>query len=274
MRATFWGTRGSISTPGPDKVRYGANTACVGLQRGDHRLILDAGLGIVLLGERIVAWRRPKEPLHLHLLLSHLHWDHVIGLPFFTPAFFRNVTLSIYGRSVEEVKSGTERLFTSTYSPINGIQNLGATIEYHAIGQDEVALGPFRVKAAPARHPSNALCYRVEAGEKSLVYVSDHEAGDPAIDQSVVELARDADVLVHDAQWTLDEAQLYRGHGHSSWAEALGAAERARVRTLVLFHHHHRHNDEDLDEIARIAQAAAPAHLEVLVARDGMLLLP
>lgn len=274
MRVIFWGTRGSITTPGPDKVRYGANTACVSLQSGDHRLILDAGLGIVLLADRIMAWRRPKEELHLNLFLSHMHWDHVIGLPFFTPVFFQNVSLDIWGRSVQEVESATERLFTSTYSPINGIQNLGARLAYRALDGGSVAIGPFQVRSAPVRHPSGALAFRVEAEGKAVVYASDHEAGDPEIDRGLVELARGADVLIHDAQWTLEEEDPYRGYGHSTWAHALEAATRAGVRTLVLFHHHHRHDDDTLDEIGRAAVAAAPESLEVIVARDGLLLEP
>jgi len=274
MRVIFWGTRGSITTPGPDKLRYGANTACVSLQSGDHRLILDAGLGIVLLADRIMAWRRPKESLELSLFLSHMHWDHVIGLPFFTPVFFQNVSLDIWGRSVEEVKSATERLFTSTYSPINGIQNLGATLTYHAMNAGPVTVGPFQVRSAPASHPSGSLAYRVEAEGKAVVYASDHEAGDPDLDRGLVELARGADVLVHDAQWTLDEEAPYRGYGHSTWSQALECATQAGVRTLVLFHHHHRHDDDALDEIGRDAAAAAPPGLEVIVARDGLLLEP
>jgi phosphoribosyl 1,2-cyclic phosphodiesterase len=274
MRAIFWGTRGSISTPGPDKVRYGANTSCVSLQSGDHRLILDAGFGIVLLADRIMAWRRPKEQLSLPLFLSHLHWDHVIGLPFFTPIFFQKVELDIWGRSAKEVRDGAERLFTSTYSPINGIQNLGATLRYHSMDGDPVSVGPFRVTHAQTRHPSATLAYRIEAEGKSFVYVSDHEAGDPAVDQGIRELAEGADVLVHDAQWTEEEAARFTGYGHSSWAQAVEAAREASARTLVLFHHHHRHDDDTLDEMGRLARDAAPASLEVIVARDGLLLQP
>ncbi len=270
MRLTFWGTRGSITTPGPDKVYYGANTSCVSIQVGDERLILDAGVGIVLLGDRIMDWRLPKEALHLHLFLSHLHWDHVIGLPFFTPVFFKNIELSIWGRSAEEVEAATERLFTSAYSPIKGTKNLGATLHYRAVGEDPVQVGPFTVTRAPLRHPAGCQAYRVEAEGKSVVYATDHEAGDEEVDAGLVELAQGADTLIHDAQWTREEKKTRPGLGHSSWKDAVDAAAQAEAKSLILFHHHHRHDDLILDEMGRKARDAAPTGTDVLVARDGL----
>ena len=274
MRLTFWGTRGSITNPGPDKVQYGANTACVSMQQGDERIIMDAGLGIVLLGDRIMDWRLPKERLHLHLFLSHLHWDHVIGLPFFTPVFFQNIELSIWGRSREEIESATERLFTSTYSPINGTANLGAKLHYRAVGTDPIEVGPFTVSTAALHHPAGSLAFRVEAGGKSVVYASDHESGDDAVDQALVDLAQDANVLIHDAQWTLTEHQRFPGFGHSTWKQAVDHAANAKVEHLILFHHHHRHDDLTLDEILRKARDAAPAPMKVTMARDGLVFDP
>ena len=105
MRLTFWGTRGSITTPGPNKVRYGANTACVTVTSGDEMIIIVGGIGIVLLADRIMASRKPKQKMHLHLLLSHMHWDHVIGLPFFTPVFIPGTELELYGRRADAVRN-------------------------------------------------------------------------------------------------------------------------------------------------------------------------
>jgi phosphoribosyl 1,2-cyclic phosphodiesterase len=274
MRLIFWGTRGSIANPAPNKVRHGANTACVSVQVGDDRIILDAGIGIVMLGDRILEWRLPKERLHLHLFLSHLHWDHVIGLPFFIPVFFKNIELSIWGRNAVEVESAIERLFTSTYSPIKGTKNLGARLHYRTVGDAPATVGPFTVTAAPLRHPAGSLAYRLEAGNKAVVYASDHEAGDPDVDRELVALARGADVLIHDAQWSAEQQAERGGFGHSTWQQALACAQEAGVKTLVLFHHHHRHSDDTLDDIGRAARAAAPAGLEIIVARDGLVLDP
>lgn len=274
MRLVFWGTRGSISVPSPHKTRYGSNTACVSIQVGDHRLILDAGFGIVPLGERLMAWRRPKEGLHLDLFLTHLHWDHVIGLPFFTPVFFRSTELTIWGRREDVLRETTERLFTSTYSPIKGTENLGATLAYQSVGADPVIRGPFRITSAPLRHPGGCLAYRVEAEDKAIVYATDHESGDPETDRGLVELSRGADVLIHDAHFTPTEFTHSPGYGHSSWQGALATARAAGVSTLVLFHHHHLYDDVTLDGLAEDAQAAAPTPLTVLIARDGLVLDP
>ena len=274
MRITLWGTRGAITTPGPTKVRYGANTSCVTITEGDRMLILDAGIGIIPLSERLMATKKPKDQLHLHLLLSHLHWDHVIGLPFFIPVFLPSTTLEIHGRCTEEIEAATERLFTSTYSPIKGTKNLGATLVYRAVESHTNDIGGFTVTHTVLRHPSEALAYRIAFGEQSVVYATDHEAGDEAHDNALVELSRGADVLIHDAQWTVPEQERFEGFGHSSWKQAVDNGLAAGVKTLVLFHHHPHHDDEVLEEIAREATAYAGDALEVLVARDGMLIEP
>ncbi|MFH2009516.1 MAG: MBL fold metallo-hydrolase [bacterium] len=274
MRLTFWGTRGAITSPGPAKFRYGANTACVSFHSGEQMLILDAGIGIIPLSERIMAARKPREKLDLHLILSHLHWDHVIGLPFFTPVFFPSTQLDIYGRRAEEIALATDRLFTSTYSPIKGTANLGATLNYRTIETAASDVGGFKVTPCNLRHPGGALAFRIEADDQVVVYASDHEFGDQTSDELVTELARGAQVLIHDAQWTRSECKSFSGYGHSSWEGAVTNALQAGVKTLVLFHHHPHHDDETLDEMGRCAAERAGDRLEVLVARDGLLLDP
>ncbi len=274
MRITLWGTRGAITTPGPSKLEHGANTACVTITDGDRMLILDAGIGIIPLSERLMATKRPKDHLHLYLLLSHLHWDHVIGLPFFIPVFLPSTTLEIYGRSTQEVEAATERLFTSTYSPIKGTENLGATLIYRAVEPNTNDIGGFRVTHSTLRHPADSLAYRIESGDQAVVYATDHEAGDAASDNALIDLARGADILIHDAQWTVSEQGQYEGFGHSSWKQAVDNGLAAGVKTLVLFHHHPHHDDQLLNDIASQATAHAGDALEVLVARDNMVLEP
>jgi len=274
MRIMFWGTRGAITTPGPTKLAYGANTSCVTIADGDRMLILDAGIGIIPLSERLMATKKPQDRLHLHLLLSHLHWDHVIGLPFFIPVFLPSTTLEIHGRCAEEIESATERLFTSTYSPIKGTKNLGATLVYRGVEPETSDIGGFAVTHSTLRHPSDSLAYRISSGGQSVVYATDHETGDEERDKALIELARGADVLIHDAQWTVPEQLRFQGFGHSSWKQAVDNGVAAGVKTLVLFHHHPHHNDIILDDIADQAVAHAGDAIEVLVARDGMLIEP
>lgn len=274
MRITLWGTRGAITTPGPEKLGHGANTACVTITDGDRMLILDAGIGIIPLSERLMATKRPKDHLHLYLLLSHLHWDHVIGLPFFIPVFLPSTTLEIYGRCAKEIEAATERLFTSTYSPIKGTKNLGATLSYRDVEPDANDISGFRVTHTTLQHPSDSLAYRIESGGHVVVYATDHEAGNDARNDALIELARGADILIHDAQWTEPEQEQFQGFGHSSWKQAVNNGLAAGVKTLVLFHHHPHHDDTVLDDIANQAAAHAGDRLEVLAARDGMLLEP
>jgi len=274
MRVMLWGTRGAITTPGPTKLGYGANTACVTITDGDRMVILDAGIGIIPLSERLMATKKPADKLHLHLLLSHLHWDHVIGLPFFIPVFLPSTTLEIHGRCVEEIESATERLFTSTYSPIKGTKNLGATLIYRAVKPEASEIGGFEVSHSILRHPSDSLAYRVSSGDHTVVYATDHEAGDAKRDDALIELSQGADILIHDAQWTVPEQERNGGFGHSSWSQAVSCALSAGVKTLVLFHHHPHHDDDVLNDIADQATALAGDRLEVLVARDGMIIEP
>jgi phosphoribosyl 1,2-cyclic phosphodiesterase len=272
MRITFWGTRGSITLPGHERVRYGTNTACVSVTAGESTLILDAGQGVVLLGDRIMAARKPKEKLHLHLLLSHLHWDHVIGLPFFMPVFFPTITLEIHGRKAEEVEAATSRLFTSTYSPIKGTENLGATLHYRSLDAPRVEIDGFTVTTCPLRHPAGSLAFRLDHGGRSMVYASDHESGDPDTDAQLVALARGTDVLVHDAQDPVDEPENFPHPGHSSYREAVQCGVRAGAKRVVLFHHHFLSEDETLDQVGLRATAEAAGRLDVIVARDGVIL--
>ncbi len=274
MRVVLWGTRGAITTPGPAKVNHGANTACVTVSDGDRMLILDGGIGIIPLAERIMATRRPGEKQSLHLLMSHLHWDHVIGLPFFTPVFIPSFTLAINGRDAGQIASTTDRLFSSTYSPIKGTKNLGAELVYRGLDPGHTRMAGFEVSHTELSHPGGSMAFRIQSGERAVVYATDHEAGDRVRDEGLVELSRGADILVHDAQWTLSEREQSKGFGHSSWRDAVVCGLAAGVGTLVLFHHHPHHDDLVLEEMGRQAAAMAGSRMDVLVARDGMIIEP
>ncbi len=285
IRIQIFGSRGSIATPGTATAKYGGNTACLTVVGCPHRgpgrasdpeaprLILDAGTGLALLQPELLAGLSGKGRAELFLLLSHFHWDHLIGLPFFAPLFFSGNRVHLYGPRREAVQESVERLFTSVYSPIQGTQNLAAEVSYHALPRQEAELGGFLVATAPNSHPSECLSIRVRYGETTLVYSTDHEAGDADTDSSLVAFARGADVWILDAQYTPDEYESHRGWGHSSFLDAVALARRAGVRRLVLFHHDPSHDDRTLDRIGLQAQdACRDTGLEVLVARDGMLL--
>ena len=267
MIATIWGARGSVATPGPATVRYGGNTSCVELLLADGTtVVLDAGTGIRELGLRLAD--RPPAPIHL--LLTHLHLDHIAGLPFFTPLWDARAELHIWGpRPPHESLDAIARSMAPPLFPVS-IYEAPSRITFHELPGEVWRLGSAGVSAAPVRHRGPTVGYRIEEAGRSLVYIPDHEpyAGPELL--SGFRLARDASILLHDAQYFESEYPAHIGWGHSSVAHAVAFARRARARRLVLFHHDPLHSDEDLALLeARAAQlwnGLRPPEL----AREGM----
>ena len=283
IRVQFWGTRGSIATPGQAMRYYGGNTPCVQLigfesdepgavmHPDNPQLILDGGTGLTDLQTTLMprAWGQGQG--ELHLLLSHYHWDHLIGLPFFRPIFVEGNRLIFYGASIKNLRDSIERLFTSVYSPLDGIQNVSAQLEYRQLEDEEMEVANFQIRTAQNRHPGGALSFRIEYGSEAIVYSTDHEAGDPAVDSNLVKFATGARLWVLDAQFDTKERQGHEGWGHSSHLEAIELALEAGVETAVLFHHNPDHDDITLDRMASEAtEAAAGTQTKVIMARDGL----
>lgn len=281
LRLRFWGTRGSIASPGGATVRYGGNTPCLELRTSDGRLvILDAGTGIRALGQQLVAEAQGR-PIVGELWLTHLHWDHVQGLPFFAPLFEAGSRFAIRGPgAVEEVVKG---LFHPLVFPVP-FDGLPASVDIAAVSAGVCDRQGFVVRALDVQHPGGALGYRITDGRDgpALVYVSDNELaphgsyGSPAAwRDGLVELARGAAVLVHDATYTVDEYAHRGGWGHSTYADALALALDAGVERLVLFHHSPERTDEEIDmhvAACRAEVARRGARLEVLAAAEGLTL--
>ena len=268
MKVRFWGTRGSIPTPGQRTVRYGGNTACVEVRDAtDHILILDAGTGLRELGIAL----NGTSPLTVDLFLSHLHWDHIQGIPFFRPAYDPQSTLRLYGpvqhRPLKELLGlGMD----DPFFPVD-LDGLPVQLEIHEVESGSTRMaGPYRVRGAKIFHPAPALAYRIEADGRSLVYATDTEDPFSGEANPVVELARDADMLIHDGQYL--DTDFKPGWGHSTVATALDVARRARVKRLVLYHHDPDRTDDALDRIGVATQRAADAAgggIEVIVAKEG-----
>jgi phosphoribosyl 1,2-cyclic phosphodiesterase len=268
VKIRFWGTRGSIPTPGPRTVRYGGNTACVEIRdSSDHLLVLDAGTGLRELGIKL----NGTSPLVVDLLLSHLHWDHIQGIPFFRPAYDAKSTLRLYGpmqhRPLRELLGlGMD----DPFFPVD-LDGLPVKLEVHELASGSTRMvGPYQVSATTIFHPAPALAYRIEADGKSIVYATDTE--DPFSGQAnpVIDLATGADALIHDGQFL--DGDFKAGWGHSTVSSALDVAARARVKRLILYHHDPDRTDDALDRIGIEAQHAADAQgagLEVIVAREG-----
>jgi phosphoribosyl 1,2-cyclic phosphodiesterase len=283
IRVKFWGTRGSITAPSRANVHYGGHTACVELTGFDSdepgaathidgpRLIIDGGSGLAALQGTMMSGPCGRGQGELHFLVSHYHWDHLIGFPFFPAMFIPGNRIIFYGDSVKRLRASIEHLFASNYAP--QMESLVANLEYRPIESSGMEVVGFQVQAAQNRHPGKALSFRIQYGSHVVVYSTDHEAGDPAVDNSLIDLARGAQLWILDAMFTPDEWQKREGWGHSSHIASVELALRAGVETAVLFHHAPDHDDEILAMMGREAAAlAAGSQTNVLMGRDGLVI--
>ena len=285
LRVQFWGTRSSIPSPGPSTVRYGGNTPCIELRTGDGWLIiLDAGTGIRELGRSLLR-RANGAPVRGDIFLTHAHWDHIQGIPFFGPIFGRGNHFRIWGS--ESLETSIDRVVRDQMSPVVfpvTFEELDATIDFEAIGVETRQGNGYEVSAINVRHPGGCLGYRFRErpGDPGLAYVSDNELGpggkydvSPDWREQFVRWMSGAAVLVHDASYTTEEYDHHRGWGHSTYRDAVELALEAKVGKLVLFHHKPERADDELDECLAKCRAMVKergARLEVVAAAEGMTL--
>lgn len=284
LTVRFWGTRGSIPSPGPDTVRYGGNTPCVELRTEEGRLvILDAGTGIRELGRSLLE-RANGAAIEGDIFLTHAHWDHIQGIPFFAPLFRKGNHFTIWGS--KSLQMSIDRVLRDQMSPEVfpvSFEELEARIDFEELAEEQRAGNGYEVAAMAVRHPGGALGYRFwdgDVGPRSLVYVSDNELSararyddQPNWRERLVEFARGAAVLVHDTMFTAQEYDAFVGWGHSTYEEAVELAIDAEVEKLVLFHHRPERTDDEVDQCVascRALIASKRARLEVVAAAEGM----
>ena len=283
MEVTFYGVRGSIPAPGPDTNRYGGNTSCVALRTaGGALVILDAGTGMVPLGRALLAGDFGKGKGVAAVFVSHAHWDHIQGFPFFAPVFIPGNRFMVYGpgRSSTMLEGILEGQMNPHFSPLHTMRNLGATIELAAV--DAADDGEFIESGLLVRGHLNphgattALAYRIEEEGRVLVYASD--AGYPATGPSEATLAlyADADVLIHDCTYTPEDRAQRMERGFSSIADAADCAVRARVKHLVMTHYDQDYTDDMVDALAarcrQILDDKGGSQIALTAAREGMTL--
>lgn len=272
MRVCLWGTRGSIASAGPETVRYGGNTACAEVEGRDGTIVvLDAGTGVRRVGATY------KEPRRLDILLTHLHMDHIQGLGFFGPFFERDFEVHVWGppSTTQDLRTRLTRYLSPPLFPVR-LRDVAARLELHDAPMGRFQIGGLEITAQTVIHPGQTLGYRISDGPSTMTYLPDHE---PALgvngmpDQtdwmSGHDLARGADLLLHDAQYTADEYEQRVGWGHSRVTDAVDLARMAGARRLVTFHHDPAHSDETLDEMLATARSRANGALEVLPGREG-----
>lgn len=265
----FWGVRGTVPTPFPDRLRHGGNTICLAARLADDEyLLLDCGTGARLLGKEIET-RRAGLPTRIHLLFSHYHFDHIEGLPLFPPLYDPKMTIRIHGVAPagRTVRSTLEAFVAPPYFPVP-LAGVPATVEYVELLGEPFSIGDLRVSTLPLNHPDGCIAYRLERGGRRVVFATDHEHGDAEVDAALAAFSVGADHLIYDATYVPSEYEsLRKGWGHSTWYAAIALARAARIRNLVLFHHHPEHTDDELEEILRLAREEFP---DTIVAREGM----
>ena len=254
----FYGARGSIPISDPAYQEFGGNTTCISIKNNmNNRLaILDAGTGIRILGKEILSKEGQLEFDYITILFSHFHWDHILGFPFFNPAYDPNskITIMAMGKNwpVKDLKEIFAVTMQSEYFPLK-IDDMHAQIDFLMPGKDMMILGESKVVAYRHSHPGGAYSFRIEWFDKVLTICTDIEHGD-TIDQHVVELAKDADLLIHDGQYTTEELITKKGWGHSSYEQALSVAEQAGCKQLVITHHDPDHDDDFLRQMENSCQ--------------------
>lgn len=286
MKIRFWGTRGSIPTPGHKTLKYGGNTSCVEVDLGgDYIIIFDAGSGIRELGNYLLS---TNERIKGHIFLTHFHWDHIQGLPFFAPAYLPENQFTIYGCEQQEAKLGRvlSDQMDSVYFPVP-LRRFGAGIQFHPMDEGNYSIESFRLRTLYLNHPSNTLGYLIMHRGRSFGYITDNEfitnvtekpkeGFDVRFDEfnlKVIEVIKDADVIIIDAQYTKEEYRQKKGWGHSHYENVVDIAMAAKVKKCILFHHDPAHSDDDMDRMVRhcqeiISERGSP--MECLGAQEGL----
>jgi phosphoribosyl 1,2-cyclic phosphodiesterase len=259
-----------MPTPGPRTIRTGGNTSCVSVDIGGELLIFDAGSGLRELGMHLVDVHG-SSPTRATVLLSHYHWDHLLGFPGFAPIFTKGSELVIFGEGKQtgDARTALEHQFAAPHFPVP-FDEIAATLDFHAVTPGErFDVAGAIVRVGRLNHPNLAVAYRVEVGGRSVVYATDHEHSDPQRHLELQGFAHGADLLIYDC--TYDDATYpqFRGWGHSTWQEGIALAERARVGQFVIFHHDPARDDDAVD---RIEDEAKGRMSRALVAREGLVI--
>ncbi len=268
----FWGVRGSVATSDAGTQRYGGNTSSLEIRCGGRLLLFDAGTGIRYLGNILV---ENDDAIDADLFLTHTHFDHICGIPFFRPFFDRKNRFRVWAGHLLPDHTLREVLEDMMMAPLFPVPPtiFDATIEYKdfQVGTD-LRPGPgITIKTAPLNHPNGATGYRIEYDGRSICYLTDTEHVEGALDQTILGLIEGADMVIYDSMYTPDEYVLRKGWGHSTWVEGRKLCDAAGVKTFIIFHHDPDHDDDFMDKIAAEAALVRPG---TIVAYEGLVLTP
>lgn len=270
MKLRFWGVRGSTPTPARENLRYGGNTPCLELRTESGKLfVLDCGTGFRQLGKALEE-EFGKKPVQARIFLTHFHWDHIQGIPFFSPLYNEENQFLFHGfySQNETVQQTLEGQMANPYFPVN-MKTMLAKRHFYEISEERISYDELIISTRRLNHPQGCLGYRIECGGKVIVYATDNEPGERAGDKRVRTLADGADLLIYDAQYTPLEMKDHRNWGHSNWREGVRVAKECKVKKLVLFHHDPDRTDKQIDAILK---RAADNFDDVVAAKEGLVL--
>jgi len=253
LQLKFWGVRGSIPTPQPENLGFGGNTTCIEIRLPNNEIVvIDGGTGLRYLGMSLMR-EFAHQKLSLCVLMTHFHWDHIQGIPFFAPLYLPANEISFYSdRPAERLRDILEGQMSSPYFPVR-FEHLAAQRHFLQI-DPELRTGDLSIRSFQMNHPQGASGYRLERNGAVIVHASDLEHGDPKFDRILREQAESADVLIYDAQYTPEEYSSKEGWGHSTYVEAARTARDAKVKKLILFHHDPGHDDRFMQQLVADAR--------------------
>ena len=270
MKVTFHGVRGSTPCHGPDTAKYGGNTSCVSVEaEGQRPILLDLGTGLRYFGQKYTASTR--APLDAVALVTHLHWDHIQGFPFFGPILQDGARLELFGPQQEDGTSFMRSVSDAIRQPTFPVElhDLRGKFEFHDVADNDFMIDGFSVKSRLVPHIGPTVGYRIEFAGKSVAYISDHQQpldGYFNLPEGVRELAQDVDLLIHDSQYTLAEFEIKKTWGHCTTEFAVGIGVACNARRVALYHHDPDRTDSELDAVK---SCGATGNTEVFVAREG-----
>ena len=271
MKIKLLGTRGSIPTPGKYTVKYGGNTTCIDITlKSGEKIIIDAGSGMRVLSHEILS----EKINHINLFLTHSHWDHIQGFPFFIPIYIPNFSIKIfaasptYGRLLDILKGQMQSL----YYPVP-FKQIAAKIEFEKIRKSGISIDGVRISSILTNHPLETHAFKFEENGKSFVFMSDNELDHQDIAvvpyKDHLDFIKDSDILIHDAQYEKREIEKHKSWGHSSWEQTVAFAKEGKIKTLYLTHYDPARKDTQIDKIVKKANKLAGKGLKVVGAREG-----
>ncbi len=271
----FWGVRGSLSVSDPESIRYGGNTSSLEVRCGDRVLMFDGGSGLRELGNHLLNGGGPGGPIDADLFLTHVHYDHVCGIPFFAPFYIPGNSFRVWSGNLEPALK-TDEIFRELMSaPLFPVPPdvFQAEIDYKPFATgDRIELNnEIIIQTGPLNHPNGATGYRINFNGKSICYLTDTEHVDGELDENIVKLIEGADIAIYDAMYTDEEYANCVGFGHSTWRAGVELCDAAGVKTFVAFHHEPGHNDRVMDHIREDVERVRPGSI---VAQEGMILRP